>query len=360
MNQPSSVDAHRFRSLDAWRGICALIVAATHFHTNGYIHSSLLVQRAGRFVDFFFVLSGFVIAHAYRHRLKGGGAWSFLMRRVGRLWPLHLVTLGATVLMAIAGSFLGLTIQGFVYGAIFANVTMTHSWGFLDRLTWNGPSWSISTEMFAYILFALLGWRLRGLRLDIACVIVLIASLLVMAQYAPDFQATYDFGIARCLVGFMAGVLTARLWELTRFRPMGEIFAVCLTFVAVVLLPDRLGGLIVPVFAWTVLVFASDAGVVSRILKTASPQLLGRVSYSIYMTHYIIGVTIITGLTLFTGLTQQVDGTATVVADWRVADALSLTYLAVVVAVSCLTFSSIERPGRRWFNQRAEAIPAAW
>lgn len=170
-----------------------------------------------------------------------------------------------------------------------------------------------------------------------ACVIVLIASLLVLARYAPDFQTTHDFGIARCLVGFMAGVLTARLWELTRFRPTGKIFAVGLTFVAVAFPPDRLGGLVVPEFAWAVLAFAADSGVVSRILKLAAPQLLGRVSYSLLN-----------------------DGTATVVADWRVSEPLSLACLAAVVALSYVTFSWIERPGRRWFNQRAEAIPAAW
>lgn len=351
---------HRFRALDAWRGMCALIVAAMHFQTIGYIHSSSLVQHAGRFVDFFFVLSGFVIAHAYRSRLRGDGARTFLLRRIGRLWPLQVVTLCTTILMAIAGSFLGLSVKGFVYEAIPVNLTMTHSWGFLDRLTWNGPSWSISTEMFAYLTFALLGWRLRGMMLDTACGVILAVSLLVLFHFAPGFESTYDFGIARCLVGFMAGVLAARLWEVTSFRPRGEMFAMILTFAAVMFLPDKLVALVVPVFAWTVLVFASDAGGISRILITTFPQLLGRISYSIYMTHYIVGLTIITGLTLFTGLIREVDGVATVVADWRIADPLSLAYLVMVVAVSCLTYAWIERPGRRWFNERADWVPAAW
>ena len=336
-----------------------MIVAAMHFHTTGYIHSSALVQRAGRFVDFFFVLSGFVISHAYRQLLQNGGGWSFLTKRVGRLWPLHLVTLAITVLMAIGGSLLGLTVQGFVYSAIPANITMTHSWGFLDRLTWNGPSWSISTEMFAYILFAILCW-LRSIWLDVACAMILVGSLLLLTFVAPDFDSTYDFGVARCLVGFMAGVLANRLWELTQFRPKSEILALILTVAVVTILPERLVGLVVPLFAWTVLVFASEAGFISLFLKTRIPQLLGRISYSIYMTHYIVGLTIITGLTLFTGLVQEVEGTATVVTAWPLADALSLVYLGMVVAASCLTYAWIEVPGRHWFNRRADRIPAAW
>jgi peptidoglycan/LPS O-acetylase OafA/YrhL len=358
---PDRKQAERLRSLDAWRGICALFVAALHFQTTGYIHSSALVGQAGRFVDFFFVLSGFVIARAYRRRLEEGAWGPFMIRRVGRLWPLHLVTLAGTVAMAAAGSFIGLTVNGFVYADIPANITMTHAWGYLDRLTWNGPSWSISTEMFAYLTFAFLAWRLRSWRLDVACMVVLAVSLHIVMFTAPSgFGSSYDFGVERCLFGFMAGVLGDRLWHVTSIRPRGELFALLLAFLSVAFLPDSLSVLLIPIFVWTVLVFASDAGPVSRILHTAFPQLLGRVSYSLYMTHYIIGLTIITVLALFTNLTSEVSGNRTIVAYWWICDGLTLLYLAIVIGVSCLTYGWIERPGRAWFNDRANPVPAAW
>ena len=354
-------EAERLRSLDAWRGIFALFVAAMHFQATGYIHSSPLVQHAGRFVDFFFVLSGFVIARAYRRRLEQGAWAAFLVRRIGRLWPLHLATLAAAVAMAIGGSFFGLTVNGFVYADIPANVTMTHARGYLDRLTWNGPSWSISTEMFAYAAFAFLAAMGRGWRLDVACVAVLAASLFVVLFIAPDgFGSAYDFGVERCLFGFMGGVLADRLWHVASMRPGGELFALLLAFAAVAFLPDSLYVLLIPIFVWTVLVFASDAGPVSRVLHTAFPQMLGRVSYSLYMTHYIIGLTIITALALFTNWTSEVSGIRTIVARWWLCDALTLVYLGMVIAVSCVTYVSIERPGRAWFNDRANGVPAAW
>jgi hypothetical protein len=111
---------------------------------------------------------------------------------------------------------------------------------------------------------------------------------------------------------------------------------------------------------WTVLVFASDAGPVSRVLHTAFAQLLGRVSYSLYMTHYIVGLTTITALALFTNLTAEVNGNRTIVTSWWVCDGLTLVYLATVIAVSCLTYRWIERPGRAWFNERGRFVPAAW
>ncbi|MEO8702134.1 MAG: acyltransferase, partial [Kofleriaceae bacterium] len=99
----------RFEALDAWRGICALIVAVEHLSITNVLHANEFVRHGARFVDFFFVLSGFVIAHAYRERLARGVAEArrFLWRRVGRLWPLHIAILlaliGAEVAILIAG-----------------------------------------------------------------------------------------------------------------------------------------------------------------------------------------------------------------------------------------------------------------
>lgn len=166
---PDVVRARRFRALDAWRGICALCVAVLHFPSTGFISSSAIIQNAGRFVDFFFVLSGFVIAYAFRRQLEAGAWRSFVVRRIGRLWPLHVTMLAVMVAIALAASAAGLQIYGESYWAIPANLTMTQAWGYLDYLSWNGPSWSISTEMLAYLLFALLALTAKGRALDLAC-----------------------------------------------------------------------------------------------------------------------------------------------------------------------------------------------
>lgn len=325
-----------------------------HFQTNGGIQSSLLIQNAYRFVDFFFVLSGFVIAQVYRRRLQQGAMLPFLMRRIGRLWPLHAATLAAVVVMALAGSLVGLTVNGFLFSALPANLTMTHAWGFLDRITWNGPSWSISAEFFAYAFFALLVSVVRSSRLDVACAGVMVASLLVLEMFTPSgMGSTHDFGIVRCLFGFMAGALASSLWDKTAFRPRGEILALVLTFAAVAFLPVAWSPLIAPVFVWTVLVFASDAGVVSRGLRHAFPQMLGRISYSIYMTHYLVALSMMTMLALATGATRELEGVRTFVSHWWIADSVTVIYLAVVIIVSWVSHQWIERPGREWFNSRS-------
>jgi len=332
-----------------------------HFPNTGFIHSSAIIQNAGRFVDFFFVLSGFVIAYAFRSQLEARAWLPFVIRRVGRLWPLHVATLAVLVAIALAASLAGLHISGEYYWAIPANLTMTQAWGYLDYWSWNGPSWSISTEMFAYLLFAMLAWMARGRALDLACTAVLAASYILVAYVAPEgFESTITFAVPRCLFGFMAGVLTHSLWRTAAFRPRGDLIAVILTFVAVAFLPQSLSGLLALVFGWAILVFSSDEGWISRALHRPFPQMLGKVSYSIYMTHYILSFLIIKGIDRLTGATMKMGEERAVVAQWWICDGLTLAYLTGVIAVSCMTYRWIEEPGRKWFNQRAEPVPAAW
>ena len=91
---PTLPNADRFQALDSWRGVCALLVAATHFHIDSHVYTNAFLRHAGLFVDFFFVLSGFVITHAYGRKLASpDNVREFVIRRFGRLWPLHAVML---------------------------------------------------------------------------------------------------------------------------------------------------------------------------------------------------------------------------------------------------------------------------
>ena len=73
MRKSDATRAVRFKTLDSWRGITALLVAVHNF---GYPQTTF-VMHSSFFVDFFFVLSGFVISHAYMDKLKSGGGFRF-------------------------------------------------------------------------------------------------------------------------------------------------------------------------------------------------------------------------------------------------------------------------------------------
>jgi peptidoglycan/LPS O-acetylase OafA/YrhL len=368
--------AHRFEALDAWRGICALAVALEHLNTTSVIRHNAFVRHSYRFVDFFFVLSGFVIAHAYGRRMQGetGEARSFLIRRVGRLWPLHATILFAWIVLECGiwvAAQRGISInhrpftEGNTLAAIAPNLLLVHGWGIFDHLTWNGPSWSISTEAFAYLLFAGVCVAIPSRRLAWTCALLLVAGVLVTALAAPDgMESTFDFGIARCVYGFMAGVLVRTLWG--RYAPklgtLGELAIVIAVAAGVMWLPlDWRGIFVTPLFALAVWVFASEDGALSRALRRPWPQALGAWSYSIYMVHAVFALALLTGALLATKhglhLFGRVDGIAAITGSAPVTAAITAAYLGAVILVASFTYRRIELPGQRWAARWATRRP---
>jgi peptidoglycan/LPS O-acetylase OafA/YrhL len=166
------------KAFEGARGLAALFVA--WYHTQIGADHLAVVRGAYLFVDFFFVLSGFVIAGAYTDRLATPQqVKSFFIRRFGRLFPLlafstlcFLLAANALVLAKHAALALGhggaLARPGelsFVVSGLpeaLATLTMTQGLGFFDRLALNPVSWSISTEFYTYLVFALLCFLLQG------------------------------------------------------------------------------------------------------------------------------------------------------------------------------------------------------
>lgn len=136
-----------FRTLDSWRGVAALLVALFHLNVYSALYSLDFVRNGYLFVDFFFVLSGFVITHSYAHRLgTPEELGAFAIKRLGRLWPLHVVVLLAFViaesgkaLMAARGA--SFFIPPFTgpnsLDTIAINLVFAQSIGIVPHLTWN-------------------------------------------------------------------------------------------------------------------------------------------------------------------------------------------------------------------------------
>src|SRR5690606_23543198 len=182
-----------------------------------------LVGKGYLAVDLFFMLSGFVLTHVYHAefvRFDPGRYRDFLAARVARLYPLHLLVLFAFVATAVAGRlfefiqtghFEELPLEGaHSVLAILANLVMLQG---LDagELSWNYPSWSISVEFFAYLLFPLaIGpiWR-ADRRRAILIGLALGAGVLAFAWFARGDFNQWDgpLALARCLPEFLLGSL---------------------------------------------------------------------------------------------------------------------------------------------------------
>ena len=190
----SMSEPQRFVALDAWRGIAALLVALYRLEADGYLHGLQIVQNAWLFVDFFFVLSGFVIAHAYLGRIDGKtSVRAFVIRRFGRVWPLHAVLLLVFVSMEVARLAVDL-LKGnpsasFVDGrapiTVLWDLMLVQALGFTGTTLWNTPAWSISTEFWTYVVFAVLCLCGRKF-LVLAAPVIVVFALSIVSSFSPN------------------------------------------------------------------------------------------------------------------------------------------------------------------------------
>jgi peptidoglycan/LPS O-acetylase OafA/YrhL len=354
----------RFEALDSWRGIAACLVAACHLRpsVNSHLTDAALISNSYLFVDFFFVLSGFVIAANYEKRLaEGFSVWRFALLRLGRLYPLHLSVLVAVILLRLAHSASGLgTVSAFEppfwsADTIVANLLLVHSLHLFDFLTWNAPSWSISTEFYTYPLFALVV-GLAKRRIVVLLLPVVLVSTLALWMLVGSMYTTYDWGFIRCILGFSVGVLT---WHAHRALTLRsgtalELMSIGLIFAFVWREGATSVSLAAPaVFALAVLVFAAEAGAVSRLLRAPACLWLGARSYSIYMVHLLIALLLIDCVKLFRlGGIDLVSGTKIGRRLWE-GDVVYLVYFLVVLGVAAATYRVIEMPARAWFRRLA-------
>jgi peptidoglycan/LPS O-acetylase OafA/YrhL len=374
--------AHRYEALDSLRGICALLVCLFHFRANSPLVSLPFIRGSWLFVDFFFVLSGFVIAANYRQRLINGGFLrGFVILRFGRVYPLHLVMLLVYIAMELVGVVM--VSRGAVMrpmfdshhsvASIFTNLTFTQSFGLHDGLTWNQPSWSIAVEFWTYLLFALAARR-GGEGLERWLVVAIIASIAILAVVTPyGINVTYSWSLVRCVYGFAVGAIIWRIWQQSGKTPdiaypgatWIELAAVAAVVAFVSLCGDTLANLAAPlVFGAAVLVFARGGGAIAKLLLAAPLKTLGVLSFSIYMVHAfvqarfddvlgVIGrrlhVELLTSKVGAGGEVMKVVGTTPLQGTL-----LTLVMLAVVVGVSQLTWRLVELPGQRLARRLAK------
>jgi peptidoglycan/LPS O-acetylase OafA/YrhL len=361
----SGTTSQRFEALDGWRGVCALLVALWHFQLGGHLDRVAAFKSAFLFVDFFFVLSGFVIAYSAEAGLdEGGSRVAFLRKRFARVWPLHAAMLGVMV----GQELLRQKLEGWSFPDarevrdILPNLALLHGLGFDDDLTWNWPSWSISVEMALYVVFALLFMSApRRWRTWIAGAVVIAAMAaigLLSRRYMGD-AAT--FGIARGAAGFFTGYLVQRLW---RARPLkvgtgGELATVALVLGFLTFAQETALSLAAPlVFGLAVWVFAGEGGAVSRALKSPPGLKLGAWSYSIYLIHAPIIVSFhIAWRVLHLPGGMLTKAVAAIGTPWA-GDAIDAVFLILVLAIAPLTYRFIETPGRRLFAPGARQVAA--
>jgi peptidoglycan/LPS O-acetylase OafA/YrhL len=338
-------------ALTGLRGLAAWYVVLFHTRValDGTLPDWLLAGLSKGYlaVDFFFILSGFVLWHTYGDRLGGTGwrgAAQFLWRRVARIWPLHGAVLLGFVGLAGVLAWTGRDTAPYPWSQLPLHILLLQNWGFVDTLAWNVPSWSISCEMAAYLTFpvTVMLWR----RLSPRAVAGAVAALLVLiwATFAghgtPSLGHDVEhLGLARCWLEFALGNGLGMAWRLSPgvhglWPKAGASLAAILGAAWAFALPETA---FVPAcfFAGLILTLALGHGGLARILGGRALHYLGEISYSTYLVHALLFVVFKLAFVhgpVHLGLGQLA------------------AYMALVLASSAALYAWVEKPAQRWLN----------
>ncbi len=343
-------DQRQFTSLETLRFFASLLIIA--FHYTFYIFRRDLF-KGYLAVDLFFVLSGFVITVAYQARIDSAHSYgTFIKKRVARLYPLHLLTLSLYLVIALAATRGVLRVDNsskYNLHELFANLTLTHAWGFAHGFSFNTVSWSISAEFAAYLLFPLMLWLMsRGLITGIIILAILYSSAIIFATYVvhlPLTQLAWQLGAARALPGFALGVWL-RLYLPILSSKLSKPMAIALFYFSLVLFTsctlfsfnDYLG--IVAASALVMFAAINDNMGNSHIISHPFLSRRGELTYSLYMIHPLVASVFISGIFL------RVFGVSRI----AVYGSISVAFVIVFV-LSTLCYKHFELPLQRWVLQ---------
>jgi peptidoglycan/LPS O-acetylase OafA/YrhL len=301
--------------LDGLRGVASVLVIAFHVLEtftggNRFIQ---IINHGYLAVDFFFLLSGFVVAYAYDDRWKKMTQWDFYKRRLVRLQPL-----------VIMGSIIGAALFYFQVSPVFPLVAGTPVWQVLllmvigatlipvpismDIRGWqemhplNGPAWSLFFEYIANILYAVVVRRFSKLVLSIFVALagcMLIGYLIFGPQgdliggWSIDRQQLF-IGFTRVLYPFFAGVLLCRVGRLIHIK---NAFWWCSLLIVIFLSIPRIGDehhlwmngvydAVCVLFVFPLIVSMGAGGILHSVRSERICKFLGDISYPLYITHY--------------------------------------------------------------------------
>lgn len=311
MKDPLGSMGTYINSLASMRGIAAIWVMLFHIDVSLFYRGfgSLLPRdQTGLFskgylwVDFFFLLSGFVIAYVYSQPLASAPRVTaikhYLWARFTRIYPLHFFTLLVLVVVTpIVANVVPAIVDGswktyFAWSALPSNLMLTQAMNQHVYLSWNMVSWSIAAEWWTYVLSipALIFLRGRGLLLAFVWALLAAIGLIALVNLLPEknLDITFNYGFWRCFFEFNIGVALFHLFSQNKMKiwlSRDWVVVVLLVAIALVFHGRCNDLLVIPCFSALILALAYNTTRATRVLNSSVFRYLGKISYSIYMVH---------------------------------------------------------------------------
>jgi len=280
-------------ALTALRGLAAVAVLLSHSNLAAFNFAGgapLGIRYRGYLaVDLFFFLSGFVLTHVYGSRLAEERSWraigKFLWARFCRIYPASLFTTAVLALALTVGKMQFPTAVSFKVQLSANLLLMQVPW--LDTVVINAPSWSISAELYAYLLFPFIAPMISRLRRCWAVVLGVVLLIEIGAFHTIlDSQISGWGALTRALPEFTAGVFAYRLYREQLFPTIWEKDATFVSIIALIIafcFADVTDGVIVLLLLALLLAAVSNSGRMRRVVNARPLRWLGEVSYSVYI-----------------------------------------------------------------------------
>jgi peptidoglycan/LPS O-acetylase OafA/YrhL len=340
---------HTFEMLDVIRGLAAIIVAERHL-ARYFFEKELPGSYLA--VDIFFVLSGFVLAHAYELRFAQGLSMGrFLLMRVIRLYPLYLLAfLLGLAMLALGGTLpdwylTSATLAAALFMPLMVSAPANAPLSTLYPL--DHPTWTLVFELLVNGLHALLAPHLTNRVLNgliVASAALLIAATLQSGHFDVGHGANYLAGIPRVCFSYFLGVRLYRAWRVRERHAVPAAWAVIVGVIAVLLLPVPLEYrayydlpavlLLIPALVYHAA--SVSLGAIGK--KLLLP--LGAASYAYYVLHVPFGM-------FCDAVAQRAGIDLTARAPWS-----GVGVLVALLAVSLVLDAVYDRPVRRWLTAR--------
>ena len=299
MQKTSLATKQHFEILDGLRGVAAISVVVYHFmefvvpdyHDSFIAHGHLAV-------DFFFCLSGFVIAYAYDHRIGQIGAWQFMKLRLIRLHPLvmigsliGLITFVYDPFINLYAKYAGKTFLMFIASCLlipFPTVTERY----FNFFHLNPPTWSLFWEYIANIFYALILFKLR--RGAMRILLIVAAILLCYETYQSGYLGVgwggdnFWGGGIRVFYSFLAGILLFRLNWVLKSRIGFPVISLLLLLTFMIPFAEKTNYFVDPLVVLLYFPFLVALGAGARLTSGWERicKFLGDISYPLYMIHY--------------------------------------------------------------------------
>lgn len=352
----------RIAYFESLRGLAAMVLVLFHLQANSPLTDNALVNNAWLMLDFFFMLSGCVITMAFHQQMSSlAGIGSFFKGRLLRLYPLHLlmllVFLAFELLKLLATTKLGHAADNAAFGSnnllSFLNHLALTQALFGSELTWNKPSWSISAELWAYVLYAVIAYRSRHSLKSFLYASGIMALAAFVFLYGHDMSA--DHGFARAVYGFFLGALISHVAQSKQFSlPVWVLnLAMAITVIVLVTGPwpytEHYSVFFSLLFAFLLLaLFVSpEEGRLKAALSNRYLVVLGTISFGVYLIHsavwWVLAQTARVLVRLFPELSPEALRSDVLEVPW-IANSILAIGLPMIIGLALLSYHRFEKP----------------